>query len=331
MADFSSYTIPTDQTAEERHRDRLALEYETSRFNRPSEPTVTIGGKTTEYIAGHEDGSRDASTRTSKVQTSYADPGLRPGHVVINGVETTVEAAKAAGIDVGPFEGAASSRASNEAAAPKRSQGKPQWGIVLEGSQGVREAPQGGLDDSQDDDTGDKSDAAHVARKAAVEIASTVIQGIEQMHGSHVVDAVMDAVVDSGELPEELPQGVTSGHVEKGLAGYIASANDMLSGVGASVNMLMETLSPDELRDARRATVAGDSVKLQHLGSRAVEMLASMPTADPEAFSEMVEAMTHEKERAALSRAENGDWLVTIPGKAPMNFGAAVRAGIVRV
>jgi hypothetical protein len=105
----------------------------------------------------------------------------------------------------------------------------------------------------------------------------------------------------------------------------------MLSGVGASVNMLMETLSPDELRDARRATVAGDSVKLQHLGSRAVEMLASMPTADPEAFSEMVEAMTHEKERAALSRAENGDWLVTIPGKAPMNFGAAVRAGIVRV
>jgi hypothetical protein len=93
--------------------------------------------------------------------------------------------------------------------------------------------------------------------------------------------------------------------------------------------MLMNTLSDDELREARQATVAGDSVKLQHLGARAVDALASMPTADPEAFAEMVEGMPA-KERAALSQAADGSWIVTLPGRAPMGFGAAVRAGIVR-
>lgn len=262
------------------------------------------------------------------------NPGLRPGHVMIGGVETTIEAAKAAGIDVGPFDRAASLSPADEAAAKReqaRASSKPQWGIVLEGSQRAGEAGQSAVDDApKGGDAGEDQKAAHGTPEAAVEAASKAIQGIEQLHGSHVVDAGLDAVVDSGELPEELPEGVTSGHIERIVAGYVASANDTLSGVGASVDMLMNTLSDDELRQARQATIAGDAVKLQHLGSKAVDALASMPTADPEAFAEMMEGMRSE-ERKALSQAANGDWLVTLPGRAPMNFGAAVRAGIVRV
>jgi hypothetical protein len=333
MGNFHEHHVSSDQTADERMRDRLALEYETSRFNRPSAPSITIGGRVTEHVAGHEDGSRDASSSTSKVQTAYVNPGLRPGHVMIGGVETTVEAAKAAGIDVGPFDRAASPSRADEAAAQRdqvRAQSKPQWGIILEGSQRAGEAPQEAGNGSPRADAGEDQKAAHGTPEAAVADASKTLQSIEQTHGSHTVDAGLDAVVDSGELPDELPEGVTPGHIERIVAGYVASANDTLSGVGASVDMLMNTLSDDELREARQATVAGDSVKLQHLGARAVDALASMPTSDPEAFAEMVEGMKPQ-ERKALSRAANGDWLVTVPGRAPMNFGAAVRAGIVRV
>jgi hypothetical protein len=334
---MNSYTIPTDQTAEERHRDRLAFEYETARFNRPSDPTVTVGGRATEYIAGNEAGGRDGQTRDHKAMIAFAEPGLRPGHIVIGGVETTIEAAKAAGIDVAPFDRAAPSNSGG--AATKRTEarttGKRQWGIVLEDQQQrppqrVIAAGQSASSDGQDDDTSETPDAAHPARKAAVEAASHTVQGIEQIHGSHVVDAGIEVAVNSGELPEELPSGVTSGHIEKIVAGYVASANETLSEVGATVNMLTETLTDDELREARRATVSGDAAKLQHFGTRAVEMLASLPTSDPESFAEMVAAMAP-KERALLSQAANGDWLVTLPGKSPMGFGAAVRAGVVRV
>lgn len=47
-------------------------------------------------------------------------------------------------------------------------------------------------------------------------------------------------------------------HANRIVEGYVAQANDTISGVGSSVNMLMETLSDDELRDARRATIMGD-------------------------------------------------------------------------
>jgi hypothetical protein len=217
------------------------------------------------------------------------------------------------------------SRAGAEAARKGNS-----WGIPTVGPQPAVEAGQSATDTAPKGDTSDDQKAAHGTPEAAVEAASKAIQGIEQIHGSHVVDAGLDAVVDSGELPDELPEGVTPGHIERIVAGYVASANDALSGVGASVDMLMNTLSDDELREARQATVAGDSVKLQNLGARAVDALASMPTSDPEAFAEMIEGMKPQ-ERQALSRAANGDWLVTLPGRAPMNFGAAVRAGIVRV
>jgi hypothetical protein len=334
MGNYQDYQVPSDQTAEERDLIRRQYERETGRFNRPSAPTVTMGGRVTEYIAGHEDGSRDASARTSKVQTAYVNPGLRPGHIMIGGVETTIEAAKAAGIDVGPFDRAASSLSdADEAAAQRdrtRAQSKPQWGIVVEGSQQPGEAPQVSVGNAPQGDTDEDQKAAHGTPEAAVEAASKAIQGIEQLHGSHVVDAGLEAVVDSGELPEELPEGVTPGHIERVVAGYVASANSTLSGVGSSVKMLMETLPDDDLREARRASVMGDAVKLQHLGARAVDALASMPTADPEAFAEMLEEMPAE-ERAALSQAANGDWLVTLPGRAPMGFGAAVRAGIVSV
>jgi hypothetical protein len=338
-SNFNTYSIPSDQTAEERDHIRRQYERETGRFNQPSAPTVTIGGRATEYVAGSgEAGGREGHARGHKTLTAFAQPGLRPGHVVVGGVETTIEAAKAAGIDIGPFDRAASLSSADEAAAKRAearaTSSKPQWGIVVEQgqqeqpqqvpAQRVTEAPQSAVDDGKQDDTGDTPEATYESCKAAVEAASKTIQGIEQLHGSHVVDAGLEAAADSGEMPDELPEGVTPGHIERIVAGYTASANSTLGEVGASVDMLMNTLSDDELREARRATVSGDSTKLQHLGARAVDMLASLPTTDPDAFAEMVEMMPP-KERAALSRAANGDWIVTLPGKAPMGFGAAVR------
>jgi hypothetical protein len=94
--------------------------------------------------------------------------------------------------------------------------------------------------------------------------------------------------------------------------------------------MLMETMTDDELREARRATLMGDSAKLQHLGQQSVARLATLPSADPEAFADMIADM-RPNERKALSQTEGGEWIVTVPGKPAMSFGAAVRAGIVRV
>lgn len=139
-------------------------------------------------------------------------------------------------------------------------------------------------------------------------------------------------MADSGYIPDanQLPEGVTSAQVESIVAGYVAAADNALSTVKSSVDMLMETLTDGELREARLATIMNDTTKMQHLGRQAVDRLSMLPERNPQAFAEMIEGMSP-NERKALSQNSRGDWVVTVPGRKPMGFAFAVKEGIVRV
>lgn len=296
-----------------------------------AKPTAEIKEGVYETHAGRGDGAVMKITK----QTTYAEPQLRPGHIMLNGMETTVEAARAAGYDVGgegeqrrPFGG--NGRTSPQLAGIPRDtfptiQTGAQRGVVQQPAQKPQNGP-------QESTGGQEQGPEGVTPGEVAKAASEAIQAIERTYGPQIVDAALEDAVDSGYWPEadQLPQGVSLAVVEKIVAGYTAQANDALSGVGASVDMLVETLGDDDLRHARSATIMGDRAKLEHLGRQAVNRLAMLPEADPEGFAEMVEGMSP-AEREALSQNARGDWVVTVPGRKPMGFAAAVMAGIVRV
>lgn len=328
---------PADKFADER-RSRLGGDLaDWNPYQTSHKAPVKAEWKTGVYetVAG-----REGTSRVHMKETAYASGGLRPGHIIIHGRETTIEAARLAGFDVSAAQEGEQRRpfaAPNHPAA-RRDTAFP---TIQVGGTGADEyqplqhpdaASQKPHSAAQESTSEQPDDGAGLTPQETADAASEAIQAIERSHGAHVVDDGLDEVSDSGYLPDEdqLPQGVSMAAVEKIVAGYTAVANDTLQGVGASVDMLMETLSDAELREARQATITGDSAKLQHLGARAVTTLAMLPTSDPEAFAEMVEGM-RPQERKALSQADNGDWVVTVPGRPAMSFAAAVKAGIVRV
>lgn len=330
MANFESAQIGSNQTAEERDRLRNQLDWENRRFNQPSAPSVTIGGKVSSVVM---DGSGNAvSAGTSDVVTAVASP-YRADRVIIGGVETSREAAIAAGLikpetPLGFKQPAAQTPPAGSSALDN--------GAVMAGGLDRQTLQQlHGAGDQRQPAEAPKAaagDDGTTGRQAAADAASQTLEGIAQRYGSHVVDAGLSEAVESGSLPgtEQLPEGVTQEHVERVVAGYVAVADDMLSEVGASVALLTETLSADELREARRATLAGDNLKLQHYGRQAVERLASLPTRDPAGFADMVQNMRPD-ERKALRQTPNGDWKVSLPDGREMSFGTAVRQRVVRI
>lgn len=323
MSNFQNYTVDGATTPEQRELWTKQLDYMTRNNRQTPGVTVTQGGKVTEVVHGF-----DSQSRTHGAQTAYADPGLRPGHVMIGGVETTVDAAVAAGLmtreeaNVGfkkPVDRSPIQQRGTAAGDSKGTQQQPE------------KAPQKATSGQQEGNDPESPEAVQRAREGAAQAASETLARLDQTVGSDAVDEGMNAVAESGYLPEadELPPGVTPGHVERIVAGYTAQADDTLSAVGASVDLLMTTLDDGELQAARMATVLGDAAKLHHLGQQAVERLAVLPTSDPEGFAELIADMRPE-ERKALSQAANGDWIVTFPGGRTMEFGAAVRQRIVR-
>lgn len=236
--------------------------------------------------------------------TAMATPGLRPGHVVIGGIETTIEGAIASGL-MTPEE------ASKGFQQPAQSVDKS--GIAA--------------GEPQPEKTEELSEEAQAAKEA-----SDTLNALDEAIGAAAVDAALAEAVDSGYLPDEdeLPEGVDMAQVLKVSMGYVAQANSTLGKVGASVPMLMELCSDEELRDARQATVHNSGERLEEIGRAAVERLASLPTRDPEEFAERLEGMSA-AERKVLRKTANGEWTVAVPGYPEMGFGAAVRAGLVRV
>jgi hypothetical protein len=67
------------------------------------------------------------------------------------------------------------------------------------------------------------------------------------------------------------------------------------------------------------------------LGKLAVDRLAQMPTNDPETFLQMVTDMDPKTRDMIRHDRSSGEWIVTVPGRPEMSYGAAVRLGIVKV
>ncbi|TKA95759.1 hypothetical protein FAZ78_15180 [Cereibacter changlensis] len=240
-------------------------------------------------------------------RTAYANQP-KPGMVNIGGVETSVAAAKAAGLlpahwqegQALPFADPAEARKETEA--------------------GTKEEQQ------KDADT---THAEHIAK-----LANEVLHGVVQVHGPGVAEGLLNEVADNGDadsILDHLPQGVTDTHVKQVMAGYIAQANDRLGAVGASVPMLEELLGDDDLRAARLATLRGDDSTMHEIGRKAVDVLARLPERDPTGFMEMLTDMPKAERECIRFDKNSRDWRVTIPGQPEMSFGAAVRLGLVRV
>lgn len=249
--------------------------------------------------------------------TAYANATLRPGHVVIPGVgETTIDAAKAGGLlpqsyregDPLPFDNA-----------PK---------AAPDGNPKGAQADANAADEADADD----SPAAHRAK-----VASDILQGVDQVHGAHVTDGLISHAVENGGDPETvldmLPEGVSEVQAKQVYAGYMAQAENTLAerAPSASIAMMSEVLTEDQLRAARMAVVNGDTDGFVNIANAAVDHLANMPKLDPEGFKEMLEDMPAEERKALRYDRLSNDWRVTIPGQPEMSFGAAVRMGLVRV
>lgn len=248
--------------------------------------------------------------------TAYANPGLAPGRVMIGGIETDIESAIASGLMT-------REQASQGFQQPAQSSG------VQSAAKGIEAGDQ---KDQRSSEQQDKPAPVSEDAQAAKE-ASDTLNTLDATIGAAAVDAALAEVVDSGYIPEDgsLPEGVTIADVIKVHAGYVAQANNQLAEVGASVDMLMDFCNSDELRDARQATIHGSHDRLQEIGRAAVERLATLPQSDPDQFAERLEGMT-KAERACLRQHKNtGEWIVSIPGKPAMSYGAAVRMGLVRL
>lgn len=333
-------TRSADKFADER-RSRLGGDLSDWNPNQTSHKAPVSGSWKTGVYEANVSGDGTITSGFHGKDTAQLPRTLRPGHIMIGGGETTIEAARLAGFDVSgegeqrrPFGGNSTTRKqTNGYDFPTIQLGGGQRGNVVQQQaatpNGTAQKPSS---TSQESTGAQEGDTAGLTPQQIATAASEAIQGIERVHGAHIVDEGIADMVESGYLPDEgqLPEGVTTASVEKIVAGYIAQANGPLAEVGASVDLLVELLSDADLREARRATIAGDDVKLRHIGERAMETLALLPDRDPEAFEEMLEDM-RPNERKALSRAGNGDWIVTLPGQSAMSFGAAVRAGLVRV
>ncbi len=280
-----------------------------------SQKTVPTGFVGMEHHVEIKNGKQVVTKQVN--HTAYANPGLAPGRVMIGGIETDIESAIASGL------------ITREQAA---------FGSFNPPVQQQPKAVTGQQDAGQQDQSSVRKDAGDQSEKLTEEArqakeASDTLNTLDATIGAAAVDAALAEVVDSGYIPEDgsLPEGVTIADVIKVHAGYVAQANNQLAEVGASVDMLMDFCNSDELRDARQATIHGSHDRLQEIGRAAVERLATLPQSDPDQFAERLEGMT-KAERACLRQHKNtGEWIVSIPGKPAMSYGAAVRMGLVRL
>lgn len=123
----------------------------------------------------------------------------------------------------------------------------------------------------------------------AIKKAGGILNQAREAHGNHAVEAMQGAVVSGGELPSEaeLPEGVTTEQVQDVVAAYTAQADAVLRTAGANVALLEETLTDNELKQARVAVFKNDDAALQSLGHKAVARLQQMPEQDPGTFKRL--------------------------------------------
>ncbi|MER8894203.1 hypothetical protein [Mesorhizobium sp. M0676] len=295
MANYADFQITADTA-----RDAQAAA-EQARITPAAAPSVQTSRKV--QVDTHGDGRQ--LTKDLSARTVMTERQVRPGNVIIPGVgETTIEAARAAGLLPPGFDGPVGGKT----AAPAGNQ---------QGEQQTKgEAPEG------------------TCQPDATDLAADIMGALAGSLGAEAVETGIWQAAETGDVESSVPEGVTEDAVGAIVEGFVVQANSVLNalpGGVASVDMLLETLSPAELREARMATIHNDREKLAHFGNAALGRMETLPYQDPASFKALLADMPA-KERKALTLNENsGEWSVRVPGKQAMSFGAAVRAGIVRV
>jgi hypothetical protein len=212
----------------------------------------------------------------------------RPGMVTVGGMTTTIEAAKAGGLIPQDYD---PSFKAGVAAAPTSNQ--------------QQQAPAQEQTDPSNEITVSSAEQAE-----AIKAATDAISHANSAIGQTAVNAMTEETVVSGELPQHLPAGIGNEQVSAVVAGYTAQANAVLADTGATVDLLTDMLSDNELRAARLAVYRGNDAELRDLGNRAMDRLVKLPN-DPATFKALTAGWGNDVQ---ITRSKGGDTLVCAPG-----------------
>lgn len=238
-----------------------------------------------------------ASIVSGSPHRATATSSPRPGMVTVNGMTTTIEAAKAAGLISQDYQPGFNA---GVAAAPQSNQQQPQ---------------------SSDDNT----IKATAEQAKAINASTAAIDQANEAIGNFAVSSLLEDAVVSGDIPTTPPWGVSAEQVSAVVAGFEAQANAVLSETGASVSLLNDMLNESELRAARLATYRGNDRELRDLGNKAMDRLTKLPN-DPALFK----AMTADWHDIQITRGKDGDTLVRAPGwPKAMSWSAAVKQRLI--
>lgn len=220
---------------------------------------------------------------------------------------TTAEAAMAAGLAVEAAQGAPGSFNSGAVQAPQH-------------------APQQAPEMAPESQAAAPLEGVSEMEAAEIELASATVALGNAKVGAVAIQALHEDAIASGELPRDLPNGVTQEHVQRVLNGAITQANFILKDTNASVATLVAMLNENELREARLAAYRNDDTKLRSLGAEAVDRLARV-TNDPAHFAEL----TRDLPKDVKIERKGGDVWIKVPEwTAPMRWDVAVRRGIIK-
>ncbi|RVD15564.1 MAG: hypothetical protein EOS73_03755 [Mesorhizobium sp.] len=295
MANYADFTVSSDTAAE-----TIATAAQ-ARSTPSAAPSVQTNRKV--QVDTHGDGrtvTKDLSPRSVDTQRQ-----LRPGNVLIGGVETSIEAARAAGLLPPGFDGPAGNNTNANPAGNHQGDEQQSKGETLEATGGD-----------------------------ATDLAAMVMDTLADALGNDAVETGIWQAAETGDYEGSTPQGVTEDARAAIIEGFTAQANAVLRSLPAgvaSVDMLTETLNDAELREARMATIHNDREKLAHLGRTALGRMETMPYQNPQGFEALIADMPAAERKALSFNEERREWMVKLPGKQAMSFGSAVRAGIVRV
>ncbi|MFT4115968.1 hypothetical protein [Bradyrhizobium sp.] len=267
------------------------------RTNTASNATITMSQGRATIVSG---GSHRA--------TAVSSP--RPGMVTVNGMTTTVEAAKAAGLISQDYQPGFNA---GVAAAPQSHQQQPQ---VQSQQQRPQQQPQA---------TDDNTIKATAEQAKAINASTAALEQANEAIGNFAVSSLLEDAVVSGDIPTAPPRGISAEQMSAVIVGFEAQANAVLSETGASVSLLNDMLNESELRAARLATYRGNDRELRDLGNKAMDRLTKLPN-DPALF----EAMTADWHDVQITRCKSGDTLVKAPGwPKAMSWSAAVKQRLI--
>ncbi|MBB4378456.1 hypothetical protein [Bradyrhizobium sp. SBR1B] len=282
-------------------KDLAAAQLASEQAARVSSPSLVRTNTATNASVTMSQGKASIVSGSTHRATAVSSP--RPGMVTVNGMTTTIEAAKAAGLISQDYQPGFNA---GVAAAPHSNQQQAQ----------VQQQPQ-----SNDENT----IKATAEQAKAITASTAAIKQANEAIGNFAVSSLLEDAVVSGGIPTTPPRGVSAEQVSAVVAGFEAQANAVLSETGASVSLLNDMLTESELRAARLATYRGNDRELRDLGNKAMDRLTKLPN-DPALFK----AMTADWHDIQIIRGQDGDTLVRAPGwPKAISWSAAVKQRLI--